>query len=115
MTGVLLAFCAKHSIKYEFVDDRQKLDSVKYSCNLTLRDHQKSAVNGALRKDFGVIVAPPGSGKTIIGLKIIAEKQQPALIVVHRKQIASNGLKGLRHFSVYPEKKLVELARAKLK
>ncbi len=115
MTGALLAFCAKHSIEYEFIDDRQKLDSVEYSCNLTLRDHQKSAVNEALRKDFGVIVAPPGSGKTIIGLKIIAEKQQPALIVVHRKQIAQQWFERIEAFLGIPGKEIGKIGQGKTK
>ena len=30
-------------------------------------------------KDFGVIVSPPGSGKTIIGLELIAQKMEEKL------------------------------------
>ena len=115
MVGSLLAFCAKHNIKYEFLDDRQKLDAVKYNCNLTLRDHQKASVNEAQRKDFGVIVAPPGSGKTIIGLKIIAEKQQPALIVVHRKQIAQQWVERIEAFLGIPGKEIGRIGQGKTK
>jgi superfamily II DNA or RNA helicase len=35
----------------------------------------------------GVIVAPPGSGKTMMGMELIARHQKPALILVHRKQL----------------------------
>jgi len=52
-----------------------------------LRPHQEKGIDAASRKDFGVIVAPPGSGKTLMGLKIIADKKQPALIIVHRRQL----------------------------
>ncbi len=115
MSGTLFAFCAERSIKYEFVDNRKKLNSVKYNCSLTLRDHQKSVVNKALRKDFGVIVAPPGSGKTIIGLKIIAEKQQPALIVVHRKQIAQQWIERIEAFLGIPKKEIGKIGQGKTK
>ena len=115
MTGALLAFCAKHSIKYEFVDDRKKLNPVVFNWNLTLRDHQKAAVNVALRKDFGVIVAPPGSGKTIIGLKIIAEKQQQALIVVHRKQIAQQWFERIEAFLGIHGKEIGRIGQGKTK
>ena len=43
-------------------------------------------------------MAPPGSGKTVIGLKIIAEKRQPALIVVHRKQLADQWIERIQAF-----------------
>ena len=72
---------------FEFLDERDKNESVNFSTNLCLRSHQKKAVEASERKEFGVITAPPGSGKTVIGLKIIAEKRQPALIIVHRKQL----------------------------
>lgn len=50
---------------------------------------QFTTQQAAYKKDFGVIVAPPGSGKTVLSLAIIKDKQQPALILVHRKQLAS--------------------------
>jgi len=115
MTGALLAFCAKYSIKHEFKDDRQKLDTVKYNCNLMLREHQKLALNEVQRKDFGVIVAPPGSGKTIIGLKIISEKQQPALIIVHRKQIAQQWIERIEAFLDIPRKEIGKIGQGKAK
>jgi superfamily II DNA or RNA helicase len=45
-----------------------------------------------------VIVAPPGSGKTVLGLAIIAEKKQPALIIVHRKQLADQWIDRIESF-----------------
>jgi superfamily II DNA or RNA helicase len=115
MAGSLLAFCAKHSIKYDFIDNRLKHDSIQYNNNLTLRGHQKSAIKEAQRKDFGVIVAPPGSGKTIIGLKIIAEKKQPALIIVHRKQIAQQWGERIEAFLGIPEKEIGKIGQGRTK
>ena len=83
--GKLLRFCDQQRINYEFLDRRSKKDSFDFSTNVNLRSHQKTAVEASARKDFGVITAPAGLGKTVIGLAIIAEKKQPALIVVHRK------------------------------
>jgi superfamily II DNA or RNA helicase len=47
---------------------------------------------------MGVIVAPPGSGKTIIGLSIITKKKQPALIIVHRKQLFDQWIERIQSF-----------------
>ena len=83
----LLRFCKEKKIEFTFNDLRKKLTSLKFSINTELRHYQIPVLEASRKKDMGVIVAPPGTGKTIIGLKIIAEKQQPALIIVHRKQL----------------------------
>lgn len=85
--GKLLRFCKEQNLEFDFQDNRESKEEILYSFNATLRNHQNKVIETVSKKDFGVIVAPPGSGKTIMGLKIIAEKKQPALIVVHRKQL----------------------------
>ena len=73
--GKLLRFCKENKIEYEFQDERQKKSPVSFTCDIHLRDYQLPAIEAAAKKDIGVIVAPPGTGKTVIALKIIAEKQ----------------------------------------
>lgn len=85
--GKLLRFCIEQNLEFDFQDNRKLKDEISYSFNATLRNHQEKIVETVSKKDFGVIVAPPSSGKTVMGLKIISEKKQPALIVVHRKQL----------------------------
>jgi len=96
--GKLLRFCRENKIDSEFQDERQKLTPIIFYCDISLRDHQKLAIEASGKKDFGVIVAPPGTGKTVIALKIIAEKQQPTLIVVHRKHLADQWMEGIQSF-----------------
>jgi hypothetical protein len=48
---------------------------------------QKEAVKSILPHDQGVLVAPPGSGKTVIGCYIMASRKFPTLILVHRKPL----------------------------
>lgn len=83
-TGKLIRFCRKYEISYEFSDQRKRAVPINLENKIELRSYQKSVLEVADQKDFGIIVAPPGSGKTIMALKIIAKKQQPALIVLHR-------------------------------
>jgi len=85
--GKLIRFCRENKIEHDFIDERKKQKSNPYLFNAQLRDHQQTVVESIAKKDLGVIVAPPGSGKTIVALKIISDKQQPALILVHRKQL----------------------------
>lgn len=98
MAGRLLRFCRDNHIEYDFLDERKKGAPVSFTIDVQLREHQKSALEAAARKDMGVIVAPPGTGKTIVGLKIIAEKQLPALIIVHRKQLAEQWMERIQSF-----------------
>lgn len=62
---------------------------------------------------MGVIVAPPGSGKTVIGLKIIADKQQTALIVVHRKQLMEQWIERIETFLGIPQHEIGKIGKGK--
>lgn len=62
-----------------------------------------------------VIVAPPGSGKTIIALKIIADKQQPALIVVHRKQLMEQWIERIQTFLGISKNEIGKIGQGKSK
>lgn len=52
-----------------------------------LRDYQEEAVAAVLARDFGVLEAGTGSGKTVMALKVIASRRQPALVLVHTKEL----------------------------
>jgi superfamily II DNA or RNA helicase len=96
--GKTIRFCRENKIDYDFIDERKKLNSVSFSFNAQLKEHQQLVMNSISKKDLGVIVAPPGSGKTVVGLKIIADKKQPALIITHRKQIAEQWIERIEAF-----------------
>jgi superfamily II DNA or RNA helicase len=111
--GKLLRFCKENKTEYDFVDARIKKESVLFNSSIHLREQQIGVKEAATKKDFGVIVAPPGSGKTIIGLSIIAEKQQPALIIVHRKQLAIQWIERIESFLGIPKKDIGIIGQGK--
>lgn len=113
--GKILRFCKEYKIGYELLDERQKLSPVLFTCDVQLRDYQKPGVDAAQKKDIGVIVAPPGTGKTVIALKIIAEKQQPALIVVHRKQLADQWMERIQTFLGIPKNEIGRIGQGNCK
>ncbi len=113
--GKLIRFCQAQNIKYNFKDIRKKLDSVEYQFNAQLREHQQNAIETVAKKDFGVIVAPPGSGKTIVGLKIISDRRQPALIIVHRKQLVNQWIERIETFLGIPKNEIGRIGQGKSK
>lgn len=113
--GKLLKFCKEQNIEYDFIDERIKNPSVSFSANIQLREHQQIVVDATSKKDFGVIVSPPGSGKTVIGLYIIAEKKQSALIVVHRKQLVDQWVERIESFLGLTKKEIGMIAAGKVR
>lgn len=113
--GKLLRFCKEHNLEYDFQDIRKQKKEISYSFNATLRNHQVKVIETVSKKDFGVIVAPPGSGKTIIGLKIISAKKQPALIVVHRKHLLEQWQDRIQAFLGIPKHEIGIIGQGKAK
>ncbi|TRX00219.1 DEAD/DEAH box helicase [Flavobacterium gawalongense] len=113
--GKIIRFCRENKIEYDFNDERKKLNEVSFLFNAQLREHQQIVIDTTGKKDLGVIVAPPGSGKTIVGLKIIAEKRQPALIITHRKQIAEQWIERIETFLGIPKNDIGKIGQGKTK
>ncbi|SEW24745.1 hypothetical protein SAMN05428988_3559 [Chitinophaga sp. YR573] len=113
--GKLLRFCKDATIPFEFNDQRVRKENVSFLFQTVLREYQDIAIIASSKKDMGVITAPPGSGKTIIGLKIIADKQQPALIVVHRKQLMDQWIERIETFLGIPKQEIGKIGQGKSK
>ncbi len=101
--GKLIEYCEKEKIPYHLEDKRIKLEPIQFKFTASLHEYQQKAVQSTSKKEFGVLVAPPGSGKTVMGLYIIAQKQQPALIIVHRKQLFDQWVERIQSFLGIPK------------
>ena len=111
--GKLVKFCKDKLIAFEIVDERQKKEEISFDSSINLYEYQEDALDITDKKDFGVIVAPPGSGKTIMGLELITRKQQPALIIVHRKQLLDQWVERIQSFLRIPKKEIGQIATSK--
>ena len=70
------------------VDDKRvdsKVDSFAFQGELTMI--QSRAAEALLAADVGILVAPPGSGKTVIGSYLVAKRLQSTLVLVHRQPL----------------------------
>lgn len=59
--------------------------TVEFAGELT--QSQKGAVKVLKKTDIGVLVAPPGFGKTVVGCALIAERRVSTLVLVHRQPL----------------------------
>jgi len=105
----LLNFCNENIIKIKIFDQRKKLESINFNSKIKLTENQEIILNCWENIDSGIIVAPPGSGKTIIGIELIARKKQPALILVHRKQIYDQWLERIKNFLGISKKEIGQI------
>lgn len=62
---------------------------------------------------MGIIVAPPGSGKTVIGLALAALRKQPVLIIVHRTQLFDQWIERIQSFLGIAEAHIGKIAQGK--
>lgn len=59
-----------------------------------------------LSREFGVLSAPTGSGKTIIALYLMAKRKQPSLVVVHTRELAFQWIDRISTFLEIPSEKI---------
>jgi superfamily II DNA or RNA helicase len=83
----LLHYAKQHQLQWTLHDYTHTIDPVEFNSTIQLRDYQLPAVETAIEKGGGVIVSPAGSGKTVMGLELIARLRQPALWVTHTKEL----------------------------
>lgn len=65
-------------------DAREAGTRVPWKIQGELREGQEKAVRKMLTEDNGVLCAPPGAGKTVMGCALIARARTSALVLVHR-------------------------------
>jgi superfamily II DNA or RNA helicase len=94
----LINLLGKEGFAYEISDKRRNLVTVEFGFEGALKPFQKEAVNVMLAKDFGTLCAPTGSGKTVMGLNMVAKRGQPTLIVVHTKELAYQWVERIEQF-----------------
>ena len=80
-----------------------------------LKPEQKIAVKEILKNDYDVLVAPTGSGKTVIACNIISQRKKPTLILVHRKQLVEQWQNQLTKFLGISKKEIGTIGGGKKK
>jgi superfamily II DNA or RNA helicase len=110
----LILSCRHRNITYELIDNRQELASVDFDFHGSLRPYQQSAVTKLLSKDFGTLSFPTGSGKTVVGLYMIAKRKQPAMVVVHTRDLVFQWMEKVREFLNIPTEEIGMIGGGKI-
>ncbi|OGF21616.1 hypothetical protein A2316_00925 [Candidatus Falkowbacteria bacterium RIFOXYB2_FULL_38_15] len=94
----LIAFLEENNVVYAVQSGTPHFEQADYKSQIELTPAQVSIVQLAIENDQGVIIASSGSGKTIIGLELIARRKLPALVLVHRKQLLDQWVERIQTF-----------------
>ncbi len=79
-------------------DKRSSGQPLKLSFRGELTPVQGKAAKALLDHDFGVFVAPPGFGKTVLGTYLVAARGRSTLILVHRRPLMDQWIAQLSMF-----------------
>jgi len=109
----LQTWLQEHHVKYALEDDRLTVDPIGYLTSFQLFPYQKAAIAACKQYDQGILVAPAGAGKTIMGLALIEQKKQPTLILTHRRQIHDQWLEQIENGFGIPKRKIGQINSTK--
>lgn len=87
-------------------DNRNTYPQCPVAFSGILTPEQVRAYDDILAAESGVLVAAPGSGKTVMGCAVISNRQVPTLILVHRKQLAEQRKAQLLQFTDIKKKQI---------
>lgn len=74
------------------------LNDVDFTFSGMLRDYQERALFQILARRYGTANLPTGAGKTVLALAVVAARKQPALVLVHNKELLHQWVARVRQF-----------------
>lgn len=83
----LRTLLAEHGSRLEVEDQRWAGDPLEVTFQGQLTEVQQIAVEAFRAHDLGIFVAPPGTGKTVLGAYMSALRGVNTLVIVHRKPL----------------------------
>lgn len=116
--GVLdqcLEICGLAGSSVVLKDQRPHHKKLKLAFSGELTSEQKKTVSAICGQDTGVLVAPPGAGKTVMACAVMARRKARTLVLVHRMQLLEQWKKQISRFLVVSEKEIGVIASAKRK
>ncbi len=88
----------EHSVTLDPRDERTSGKEVGFEFRGALTTTQERAAKALVTHDTGVLVAPPGAGKTVIATWLVAARGCSTLVLVHRRPLLDQWLTQLSMF-----------------
>jgi hypothetical protein len=104
-----------YGIALHLDDKRNAGTPTSFSFHGTLSDIQQQTVDELMLHDIGIFVAPPGSGKTVVGAWLAAARNCSTLVLVHRKPLLDQWVAQLSSFLDLPPKEIGTIGSGKNK
>ena len=112
-TQQLIRILKSISVRYRIDDCRRTLAPVDFTFKGEFRDFQVKAVEAMVSREFGTLAAPTGSGKTVMALNIVAMRRQPALVVVHTRELMEQWIERIETFLEIPAREVGVIGNGK--
>lgn len=109
------ALLAASGSRLAIQDLRQSGSPLHHTFAGQLTDPQQKAATAMLRQDIGVLVAPPGTGKTVMGTYLIAARKVSTLVLVHRRPLLDQWVTKLAMFLGIDTDKIGQITGSKKK
>ena len=102
-------------VALEVEDERTDGEPLDVCFSGDLSPIQEQSVQALVEHDFGVFVAPPGSGKTVVGANLVARRGRSTLVLVHRTQLLEQWIAQLALFLDLKPKEIGQIGGGKRK
>jgi len=103
----------RNGVRVNLIDNRSKGSDMQFTFHGKLTRDQNRAASEMLPHDFGILCAPTGTGKTVIGLKLIAQRKRGTLILVHRRELLRQWQESACEFLEIPPEQIGQIGLGK--
>ncbi len=93
-------------------DERNRGGLIRAEFTGTLRESQQRAADALLAHEYGVLSAPPGFGKTVVGAYLIGRLKLRTLVLVPRAELVSQWVERLGQFLAIEDDRPVLLTKS---
>jgi superfamily II DNA or RNA helicase len=103
----------EHGVALAVEDQRASGEPIRLRFQGELTSVQQHAADALLAHEIGVFVAPPGIGKTVVGIYMAAERGCSTLILVHRRPLLDQWVAQLSLFLGVEPKEIGQIGAGK--
>jgi superfamily II DNA or RNA helicase len=102
----LVELLARHGSALSLGDQRVSGEPLEFSFRGDLTPVQEQAARALIQHETGVLVAPPGVGKTVLGAYMVAARRRNTLVLVHRQPLLDQWVMQLSVFLGVDEREI---------